>query len=143
MERALLVDHLQRARDVLMARRERVAFYSRRAQADFRVSGREDAVPSWAFRLPTPSDAFVPVAEIFSRKSEVSVRLESDELSELLCKRGRAVRSETHHLELVAVVRKTQMLRDCGVQHAERMRKETFDSSSMVFLSPIAVEVMT
>jgi len=60
--------------------------------------------------------------EIAARELKATAWLEGHELSNLIHEFRRSVRRESHHLELVTVVVKSEVLGDRSVKHAERVR---------------------
>src|SRR4030095_660188 len=65
-----------------------------------------------------------PMREVRQVKTEFALVADVKELTNLFRKYRLPVRSEAHRLELVAILRKTQELRDSEVEQAQRVREE-------------------
>src|SRR5206468_378346 len=73
--------------------------------------------------VPGHARAFGPVAEVREVQLEVAARKEAHERANLIYEIGTSVRREPHHLELVAVFREAEVLRDREVEQPEGMWK--------------------
>src|SRR5262245_16816627 len=62
--------------------------------------------------------------EVRQIEAELAVVVDANELANLFGRYRLAVRSEPHDLELVAVVRKAEELRDSEIEQAQRVREE-------------------
>src|SRR5205085_10941563 len=118
VKRAFFVYSLKRSREILVSRLERFTSHARRSEQSIQLGSVEQAHRRRA-ALPFHLYALVPVTEIFSRQLEISARLQRHQFSNFVDELRCAVWREPHHLELIPVIRKSDVLCHCCVQHAE------------------------
>ena len=128
VERRVLERDLQRGGDRLVLRLERLVAPARRTEQRFELR-REDRADRRLAVLPRHLHAFRPVPEVRQVQLEAAVVLQLDERLDLADVARLAVRREAHHLELVAVVGKAEVLRDGEVEQAERVGEEHVPST--------------
>ncbi len=63
------------------------------------------------------------VAKEFQIKLELTCREQAHNLAHGLDEQGMAIRRKAHHLVFVAIMRKSEVLRECLIENTERMRK--------------------
>jgi hypothetical protein len=122
-ERRLLVHALQRRGNRFVALFERLpcATCRTKQQLEFRGKHSPDLRRPVVPRHRHPAR---PVREIRQIETELAVIADVHQLPNLFRKHRLAVGSESHDLELVAVVWKPEELRQGEVEHAERVREE-------------------
>jgi hypothetical protein len=118
-----LVRDLQRCGNGLMLRPHRLVAPSRRPEQRLEL-GREHRAQLRLAILPDHLNAVGPVPEVREVQLETAIVAQVHERFDLANVARLAVRAEAHDLELVAVVRKPEVLRDRQVEQAERVRKE-------------------
>ena len=121
MEEGLLVHGLRRSRDVAMTLLERRVAALGTEQLD----KRRRVQPAHVRLPPAPLvvDLLLVVAEVGEIERKSAVPRQPHDPAHLVEVTRLAIGREPHHLVLVAVVRKTDELRDRLVEHAERMRE--------------------
>ncbi len=98
-----------------MACLERLVGAPRGTEQRFEL-GREHAADGRLTVVPRHRHAIGPVAEVRQVEFEAAVVVKPNELAQLVGLAGLAVRRQTHHLELVAVLGEAEVLRDGEVQ---------------------------
>src|SRR5712691_3416969 len=120
MKERLLVHGLRRAGEIGVAGLERIAGATPRTEQVLE-RGREQVVEPRRASLPLITDRRAVMAEIGEVEGEGAVALERDEPAHSVEKRRRAIGRKPHHLVLVPVIRKTEILGERLVENAERM----------------------
>src|SRR5581483_75680 len=121
-EKALLIDALERGRDVPMALRE-VGRWIARGTENLDQGWREDCSDVGAAVLPRHVDAFGKMPEVPQVEPKGAVRKCRDEPTQIRAEPWLTVRGESHHLVLVTEVGEAQELRYRRVEEAERVRE--------------------
>src|ERR1035437_9568902 len=122
MEESLLVHGLHRARNVAMPLRELLTLTPRGPEQRFqcrRIEVRERRLPAF----PLVTDSLPMVAEIIEVQPIRSISLQRHDPPHLRHKTRLTVGRQTHHLVLVSIMRKAEVLRHRLIENAKRMRK--------------------
>ena len=122
MKECLLIHRLDRSGDVAMAILKRVGRLPPRPQQLLERRRKQIAELRRSVR-PLIGHVFAMMAEEFQIELEAAVWKQAHNLPHGVQKRGAAVRRKSHHLVLVAIMRKAEILRERLIEDAERMRE--------------------
>src|SRR5262249_2348423 len=118
VKKCLLVHDLRRAGDVAMTIFKGIGRQTPRPQ-QMLERGRKQIAKFWGSVRPLIGDILAMMAEKSQIELEPAVRTQAHNFPHVIDKRRAAVGRKSHHLVLVAIMEKSQILRDRLIKNAE------------------------